>query len=101
VAARHGALTAVWARTHLPFVNCAAFLPGGAALPELRGMGPPGVSLFIGLEPRWRLAGRFAPIPERLRPSPLNLIWRPLSDSVPRELMADAAALNFLDFDPY
>ncbi|MDB5477232.1 MAG: hypothetical protein JWP49_2743 [Phenylobacterium sp.] len=99
VAARHGELTGVWAPTHLPLVNCGAFLPGGSELP-LRAQGPLGATLFIGLEPRWRRGG-FLPVPARLRPSPLNLIWRPLSDRVPRELRADAAALNFLDFDPY
>jgi hypothetical protein len=99
VAARHGELTGIWAPTHLPLVNCGAFLPGGSELPLLA-RGPLGATLFIGLEPRWRRGG-FLPIPARLRPSPLNLIWRPLSARVPRELMADAAALNFLDFDPY
>jgi len=40
-------------------------------------------------------------VPERLRPSPLNLIWRRLGDNAPAELRSDAVALNFLDFDPY
>jgi GNAT superfamily N-acetyltransferase len=99
VAARHGELTGIWSPTHLPLINCGAFLPRGAALP-LKTHGPPGATLFIGLEPRWRLTG-FLPIPERLRPSPLNLIWRPLADGAPHTLRADATALNFLDFDPY
>jgi GNAT superfamily N-acetyltransferase len=100
-AARHGELTAVWAKTHLPLVNCAAFVPGGSSLPQVGGAGPLAATLFIGLEPRWPLKGRFAPIPERLRPSPLNLIWRPLSKRVPKALDPAAVALNFLDFDPY
>jgi GNAT superfamily N-acetyltransferase len=99
VVARHGELIGVWSATQLPLIHCGAFLPGGSALP-LQARGPLGATLFIGLEPRWRLAG-FLPIPERSRPSPLNLIWRPLADGVPRELRADATALNFLDFDPY
>jgi GNAT superfamily N-acetyltransferase len=102
VAARHGELTGVWSPTHLPLVNCGAFLEAAARPPSLRSHGPLGATLFIGLEPRWRLAGGgFLPIPERLRPSPLNLIWRPLGKTAPKELRADAAAINFLDFDPY
>lgn len=99
VAARHGTLTGIWSRTHLPLVNCGAFLAGGSALP-LKARGPLGATLFIGLEPRFKLPG-FLPIPERLRPSPLNLIWRPLAKSVPAALDPGAVALNFLDFDPY
>jgi GNAT superfamily N-acetyltransferase len=95
---RSGALTGVWARTHLPLVRCAAFLPDAAA----RGGAPPAASLFIGLEPRLDLSRLgFLPVPQRLRPSPLNLIWRPLSAAVPKRLEPAAAAISFLDFDPY
>ena len=100
-AARRGGLTCVWARTHLPFVQCAAFLPYSG---ELAGVAraPMAATLFLGLEPRMQLARLgFAPIPERLRPSPLNLIWRLLSDAAPKTLRPDAVAINFLDFDPY
>lgn len=99
VTARHGELTGVWSATHLPLVHCGAFLAGHSTAVPLR-RAPLGATLFVGLEPRWRLGG-FLPIPERLRPSPLNLIWRPLSDAAPRELRPDAVALDFLDFDPY
>jgi GNAT superfamily N-acetyltransferase len=96
--ARSGDLTGVWARTHLPLVRCAAFLPGASA----DGAPPLGLSLFIGLEPRLDLEGLgFLPIPQRFRPSPLNLIWRPLSGAAPARLDAGAAAVSFLDFDPY
>ena len=105
VAGRSGELFGVWARTHLPFVRCAAFLPGevaGSDTGPATGGAPLAASLFIGLEPRVTLGRQgFLPIPERLRPSPLNLIWRPLSPSVPRALEPGAVALNFLDFDPY
>nr|QQZ49916.1 hypothetical protein JKL49_24960 [Phenylobacterium glaciei] len=69
-------LTVVSAPTHLPLVRCVGFVtegltePGGAA-----GL----ASLFIGLEPRLDLAGLgFLRLPQRLRPSPLNLIYRRL-----------------------
>jgi GNAT superfamily N-acetyltransferase len=97
-----GALTAVWARTHLPFVRCGAFL---AAMPEHTTPPAPSplcASLFIGLEPRLDLARQgFWPVPERFRPSPLNLIWRRLGSSAPAQLERQAAAISFLDFDPY
>lgn len=101
VAARRGELLGVWARTHLPLVRCAAFLPDTEGA-DLAAGAPLAATLFMGLEPRLDL-GRlgFAPIPERLRPSPLNLIWRRLGDAAPAALRPDAVAINFLDFDPY
>jgi GNAT superfamily N-acetyltransferase len=99
--ARRGGLTCVWARTHLPFVQCGAFLPYSG---DLKGVGsaPMAATLFLGLEPRMQLGRQgFLPIPERLRPSPLNLIWRPLGEAAPKTLRPDAVAINFLDFDPY
>ncbi|MBS0360304.1 MAG: GNAT family N-acetyltransferase, partial [Proteobacteria bacterium] len=63
---------------------------------------PLAATLFLGLEPRAGLGRHgFLAIPERLRPSPLNLIWRPLDGTVPKALDREAVALNFLDFDPY
>jgi GNAT superfamily N-acetyltransferase len=101
-AARHGGLIGVWARTHLPFVQAGAFLPDEDQVLPGRGGAPMAATLFLGLEPRLDLARQwFRPIPERFRPSPLNLIWRPLADTVPRKLDPRAVALNFLDFDPY
>jgi GNAT superfamily N-acetyltransferase len=101
VAARRGGLLGVWARTHLPFVRCAAFLPDAAGA-ELRAGPPMAATLFMGLEPRIDLRRLgFLPVPERLRPSPLNLIWRRLGDRAPAALRPDAVAMNFLDFDPY
>ncbi|MBS0334448.1 MAG: GNAT family N-acetyltransferase [Proteobacteria bacterium] len=105
-AARFGSLLGVWAKTHLPFVHCVALLPADAAALDLGvrvgRRAPLGASLFLGLEPRIDLGRQgFMAIPDRLRPSPLNLIWRALDDTVPRTLDPGAVALNFLDFDPY
>ncbi len=100
VTARRGDLVGVWAHTHIPFLNCAAFLNDPPASP--RGGAPLGGTLFIGLEPRMDLGRHgFLPVPERLRPSPLNLIWRALGPNAPTQLRPGAVALNFLDFDPY
>ena len=102
VAARRDGLIGVWARTHLSFIRCGAFLPDeGQVLPG-GGKAPLTATLFLGLEPRMMLGRQgFLPVPEALRPSPLNLIWRALSDGAPKALHSDAVALNFLDFDPY
>lgn len=97
--ARRGELLGVWARTHLPFVQCGAFLPHIDTVTPIGGT-PVGATLFLGLEPRMDLRGLLH-IPERLRPSPLNLIWRALGDGAPSALHRGAVALNFLDFDPY
>jgi len=99
--ARQGDLLGVWANTGVPGLRCAAFITGH---PEVAATGgrpwiPP---LFIGLEPRLSLpAHGFAPIPARLRPSPLNMIWRRLDPALPETLDPATAAVSFLDFDPY
>ena len=74
-------LAVVSAPTQYPWVRCAGFVgegltePGGPAL---------GASLFLGLEPRLDLASLgFLRLPQRLRPSPLNLIYRPLNAPAP------------------
>jgi GNAT superfamily N-acetyltransferase len=102
VIARRGALLGVWARTHLPFVRCAAFLADQEQSARTAAGAPLAATLFIGLEPRMDLGRHgFLPVPERFRPSPLNLIWRSIGANAPAALRPDAAALNFLDFDPY
>jgi hypothetical protein len=100
--ARRGKLLGVWAKTHLPFVRCGAFLMDPGTDVGTSGAPPLAATLFIGLEPRLDLARHgFLPIPERMRPSPLNLIWRPLAPGAPMTLNLGAVAFNFLDFDPY
>ena len=65
VSARQGDLLGVWARTHLPFVRCGAFLPRRWALfrkDGALGRPPPlGATLFIGLEPRLDLGRQGLP----------------------------------------
>lgn len=97
---RRGALTGVYADTHLPGVRCAGFVEAEAE--DARGAAPLGLSLFLGLDPRIPLQRLgFIPLPDRFRPSPLNLIYRPLSPRAPRSLDPRATAISFLDFDPY
>lgn len=57
--------------------------------------------LFIGLVPNSAGAHRcYFNIPQRLRPSPLNFIYRSLSQRV-KKLDKGSIALSFLDFDAY
>jgi GNAT superfamily N-acetyltransferase len=99
--ARQGDLLGIWANTGVPLLRCAAFLPGHHETPS-RGDSPWAPPVFIGLEPRLSLAAQgFAPIPARLRPSPLNMIWRRLDDALPETLDPETVAVSFLDFDPY
>jgi GNAT superfamily N-acetyltransferase len=94
-------VTGVWADTHLPMLRCAAILP---RRPDLASdaAAPLAPSLFIGLEPRLSLAAHgFLPLPERFRPSPLNMIYRRLDPALPAALDPEAVAISFLDFDPY
>ena len=57
--------------------------------------------LFIGRVPAaWQRPALYADIPQRFRPSPLNLIYRSLSGRL-QAIDEDAVFLNFLDFDAY
>ena len=72
----------------------------GLSLPQ-NGQAPSPLRLFIGLTPDatsryWN----YASIPQRLRPSPLNLIWRAFTPRVP-QLDASRIQFTFLDFDAY
>ncbi len=91
---------------HAPAVGIVpAYAELGAGLlptsPKSQGPSPSPLRLFIGLAPDsaanyWN----YASIPMRLRPSPLNLIWRAFS---PRAPQLDPARIQFtfLDFDAY
>lgn len=57
--------------------------------------------LYLGLLPEGACKfQRYFDIPQRLRPSPLNFIYRSLSDNVPK-LEKSQVSLSFLDFDAY
>lgn len=57
--------------------------------------------LFIGcVPPAWRRPALYVDIPDRLRPSPLNLIYRSLSGRI-NTIDRDGIFLSFLDFDAY
>lgn len=73
----------------------------GLALAPQAGRAPGALRLFIGLAPDaasnyWN----YLSIPQRLRPSPLNLIWRSFKLGT-RALDPSAIRFSFLDFDAY
>lgn len=78
-----------------------ALLIDGADLPD-RGPAPAGpLRLSIGLDPSvdWGQSA-YVRIPNRLRPSPLNLVWRDLAGRAPRPDLK-AMTLRAVDFDFY
>jgi hypothetical protein len=83
----------VHAYAQLPLPDGISPAPGGAPLSPLR--------LYLGLMPdHLRATGSYVSIPGRLRPSPLNLIFRSLS--VPgKQLDPTLINFSFLDFDAY
>jgi hypothetical protein len=60
------------------------------------------ITLYIGLDPhiRWEKSA-YRPVPKFLRPSPLNLIYKPLTEQVPKEMSSGSIKFNALDFDAY
>ena len=69
---------------------------GAGALAE-----PSFARLFLGLHPREiPLSRMYVPVPQWLKPSPLNLIYLSLSGAVPA-LDGNAISFSYLDFDAY
>jgi GNAT superfamily N-acetyltransferase len=98
---RSGDGVMVTARTGLPGIGAILYDGPGDPGPAGGGAAPGPVRVWLGLDPRIAWAGSaFLPIPQRLRPSPLNLLFRDMSgaNSVP-----DPGRLIFrgLDFDAY
>jgi len=100
---RHGARL----QFHAPSLSAAlpayAELPAAALAldPPPQAKATPPLRLYIGLLPEARGNYRnYFRIPDRLRPSPLNLIYRSFSPRV-TALDPDAIHFTFLDFDAY
>jgi len=69
-----------------------------AELPRPRRTQP--FRMWIGIDPRLQRRGVLVPLPDRLKPSPLNLIFRDLTGKQQR-LSRDTARFTLLDFDAY
>jgi GNAT superfamily N-acetyltransferase len=73
----------------------------GLALTPQEGPAPGALRLFIGLAPDEASSyWNYLSIPQRLRPSPLNLIWRSFMPGA-SALDGSAIRFSFLDFDAY
>ena len=78
----------------------AAELDSASQVDAASGFASP-LRLFIGRVPTaWRRSALYVDIPDRLRPSPLNMIYRSLSGRV-MAIDPNAVFLSFLDFDAY
>jgi hypothetical protein len=86
---------AVMAWTERPADPCWSLIPGRKRI-HLR------PRVFIGLVPPIAArANAYVDIPDRLRPVPLNFIYKPLSNNVPARLDAAKMFFDFLDFDAF
>ena len=56
--------------------------------------------VFLGLNPGYKYKKNYIPVPEKLRPSPLNLIYKNLNNSTDI-LSPESCLINFLDFDAF
>jgi GNAT superfamily N-acetyltransferase len=56
--------------------------------------------MWIGIDPHLRRRGVLAPLPDRFKPSPLNLIFLDLTGQQ-RQLCRDTTRFTLLDFDAY
>lgn len=97
--------------THVQFFAAAKgwLLPAYAELAQLSQVQGPSSfvlhewapRLYLGLLPQGVCSfSSFADVPQILRPSPLNFIFRSLTD-VPRTVDPDSLHISFLDFDAY
>lgn len=103
VIVRAGSDRTTFLASALPGGGCMAVaeIDGGAAPSDVTGGFLTPLRLFLGRVPAaWQRPAFYADIPNRLRPSPLNLIYRSLSGRV-ESINQDAVFLNFLDFDAY
>jgi len=84
--------------THISFIYCFCFLRNLYTQEKAKIL--PKVNLYMGLDNGFNFnSWNFFPIPERFKPSPLNLIYRSLNDKIPT--LSTSINFNFLDFDPY
>lgn len=72
--------------------------PWGAEVPISSPFSP--LSAWIGLNPEATWRGISLPIPKRWRPSPLNFIFRDLTDES-RQLAPSSVVVDAVDFDAY
>ncbi len=90
-------ITEFRARTSYPVLEATAALPGSLAPARRPHLTP---AVYIGAVPaRFARRGAFVDIPSKLRPSPLNLIFRALTGTT--RVGRGEATITFLDFDAF
>lgn len=95
-----GGVVGAQAATGKPGLVAWAEVPADSASGMSLGRATPSLRLHLGLRPHGARRGMWFEIPARLRPSPLNLIFRSLVDS--RELLdKQNVTLGQLDFDAF
>jgi len=91
-----------YAKTHVPGIKVYGVMPVSEERLEFQAQWQPGLKVFLGLLPEGSCSYKgYIPIPERLKPSPLNFIYRPLNDRVPQTLSRSDIILGFHDFDAF
>ncbi len=91
------------ARTPLPLISAIGELAPPVPSMQSSAAGLPlRLKLYLGLMPEGSVSlfGHIA-IPERLKPSPLNFVYRPLGQAAPARLERNEIALGVQDFDAY
>lgn len=92
-------LTEFRAATRYKVIGATAHLPGNWAPPSRPRVRPAG---YVGAVPSaFRRRGAYVDMPDRFRPSPLNLIFKPLQTSSSAPLAAGQSFISFLDFDAF
>jgi GNAT superfamily N-acetyltransferase len=99
---RHGDQAALFSAAGIPGVGAILYQgPGRDSLADLDRTAPGPLRIWLGLDPGidWK-GSAFLPIPMRLRPSPLNLVYKDLTGSgfLPDP---DRVVFRGLDFDAY
>lgn len=91
-----------YAKTHVPGIKAYGVMHVFEQRLELQAHRKLGLKVFLGLLPDGSCSySGYIPIPERLKPSPLNFIYRPLNDCAPKTLCRDDIILGFHDFDAF
>ncbi|MEM8660474.1 MAG: GNAT family N-acetyltransferase [Pseudomonadota bacterium] len=93
---------AFYAPTHIRGIHAYGLMQLEDTIPAI-GVRSRGLAkLFLGILPEHSYSHfTYLPIPERLKPSPLNFIYLPLADSAPQRLDENEVIMGVQDFDPY
>lgn len=92
--------TGYYSKTHLPFVKAFLSKAGADNPKQLKDFSWRPSTLYIGLNPGVKFRGLFFDIPEKLKPSPLFLVYKDLVN-IEHKLDKEKVKFNLIDFDAY